>query len=60
MPPSFARQRSLRAMSAISVCDGARKLSGICTASTPPGATIVATRANNAAWSGSQCSAALL
>ena len=37
---SFARQRSLRARSAMLVCDGARKLSGICTASTPSRATI--------------------
>ena len=37
----------------------ASMLSGICTASCPPGASQERSRANSAWWSGSQCNAAL-
>jgi hypothetical protein len=55
-----ARQRSLCAIAATDECDGVPKLVGICTASTPPGASAVISRGNSSAWRSSQCIVALL
>ena len=50
---------SSRATSAASTCETWSKLAGTCTASSPPGTSILVNRANNCGWSGSQCRAAL-
>ena len=50
--------RLMAAVSRISVWLGSSRLSGICTASAPPGATAAIRRGSRRSWSGIHCSAA--
>jgi hypothetical protein len=57
--PSADRNGSSPATSWATTWLGSSKLAGICTASWPPSARAPTSRPNSAAWSGSQCRAAL-